>query len=159
MNRILVIEPFQMLRHAFAVALSPEYQVETLADFPDETLLERADLVVVNAASLKTSEKLDGNKSDLVGAWKKPVIWIDTDAGAEANEFSQCFRLTWPVDRDGLRKAVASCLQASPAKKEEIVQRTKVTRPGPLKVQHSENSAASTDLGEKRLIELVDIVE
>ena len=33
MNRILVIEPSQMLRHAFAVALSPEYQVETRADF------------------------------------------------------------------------------------------------------------------------------
>ena len=33
MKRILVIEPSQMLRHAFAVALSPEYQVETRADF------------------------------------------------------------------------------------------------------------------------------
>jgi hypothetical protein len=156
MNRILVIEPFQMLRHAFAVALSSEYQVETLADFPDESLLDRADLVVVNAATLRTSEKLDGNKLDMVGAWKKPVIWIDTDGGAEPNAFSQCCRLTWPVDRDGLRKAIASCLHASP---KEIVQQKKATPPGSLKVQHSENRAASTDLGEKRLIELVDIVE
>ena len=112
MNRILVIEPSQMLRHAFAVALSPEYQVETLADFPDESFLDRADLVVVNAATLKISEKLDGNDLDMVHAWEKPVIWIDMEQGAEPNELSQCLRLTWPIGRDALRKAIASCLQA-----------------------------------------------
>jgi hypothetical protein len=156
MNKILVIEPSQMLRHAFAVALAAEYQVETLADFSDETRLDKADLVVVNAATLRTSERLDRNKLDMIGASKKPVIWIDAPRGAEPNEFSQGFPLTWPVDRDGLRKAIASCLHAKP---EEIGQRKKVTRPGSLKVQHSENPAASTDPGEKRLIELVDIVE
>lgn len=159
MNRILVIEPSQMLRHAFAVALSPEYRVETLADFPNQTVLDGADLVVVNAAAFKTSEKLGGNALDTVRTWKKPVIWIDTDGGAEPNEFSPYCRLTWPVDRDGLRKAIGSCLQASPAKKEAIVQAKKVTRPGSPQAQHSENPAASTDPGEKRLIDLVDIVE
>src|SRR5690349_16907375 len=99
MNRILVIEPSQMLRHAFAVALSPEYQVETLADFPDESFLDRADLVVVNAATLKISEKLDGNDLDMVHAWEKPVIWIDMEQGAEPNELSQCIRLTRSEER------------------------------------------------------------
>jgi len=159
MNRILVIEPSQMLRHAFAVALSPEYQVETLADFPDESFLDRADLVVVNAATLKISEKLDGNDLDMVHAWEKPVIWIDMEQGAEPNELSQCLRLTWPIDRDGLRKAIASCLQAGPEKKQAIFPRERVTRPRSQKLQHSEDSAASTNFGEKRLIELVDIVE
>jgi len=116
MNRILVIEPSQMLRHAFAVALSPEYQVETLADFPDESFLDRADLVVVNAATLKISEKLDGNDLDMVHAWEKPVIWIDIEQGAEPNELSQCLRLTWPIDRDGLRKAIAKLLASKSGK-------------------------------------------
>ena len=159
MNRILVIEPSQMLRHAFAVALSPDYQVGTLADFPDDSLLDRADLVVVNAATLKTSEKLDGNELDMVHAWEKLVIWIDTEQGADRGEFSQCLRLTWPIGRDALRKAIASCLQASPEKNEAILQRKRVTRPRSQKLQHSEDPAASTDFGEKRLIELVDIVE
>jgi len=159
MNRILVIEPSQMLRHAFAVALSPEYQVETRADFPDESLLDRIDLVVVNAATLKTCEKLNGHEPEIVRAWKKPVVWIDTAQVAEPDEFSQWFRLTWPIDRDGLRKAITSCLQAIPEKSGEMLKRKKMTRPAPQKVQHSEDPAGSADLGEKRLIELVDIVE
>ena len=159
MNRILVIEPCQMLRHAFAVALSPEYQLEILADFPDENVLDRADLLVVNAATLKISGKLDGNELEMVHAWEKRVIWIDTEQGTEPNEFSRCFRLSWPVDRDGLRKAIASCLQASPEKKQEILQRKRVRRVPSQKLQHSDDASASTDFGEKRLIELVDIVE
>src|SRR6185312_13822820 len=79
---------------------------------PDDSLLDRADLVVVNAATLKTSEKLDGNELDMVHAWEKLVIWIDTEQGADRGEFSQCLRLTWPIGRDALRKAIASCLQA-----------------------------------------------
>ena len=133
MNRILVIEPSQMLRHAFAVALSPEYQV----DFPDESLLDRIDLVVVNAATLKTCEKLNGHEPEIVRAWKKPVVWIDTAQVAEPDEFSQWFRLTWPIDRDGLRKAITSCLQAVPEKSGEMLKRKKMTRPAPQKVQRS----------------------
>jgi hypothetical protein len=159
MNRILVIEPSQMLRHAFAVALSREYEVETLADFAAGRSLDRADLVVVNAAALKTSEKLDGNELDIFRAWAKPVIWIDTAQDAEPDEFSQWSRLTWPLDRDVLRKAIASCLQAIPEKSGEMLKRKKMTRPAPQKVERSEDPVGSTDLGEKRLIELVDVVE
>jgi hypothetical protein len=159
MKRILVIEPSQMLRHAFAVALSPEYQVETRADFPDESLLDRIDLVVVNAATLKTCGKLNGHELEIVRAWKKPVVWLDTEQVGEPDEFSQWFRLTWPIDRDVLRKAIASCLQAIPEKSGEMLKRKKMTRPAPQTVQRPEDPAGSADLGEKRLIELVDIVE
>ena len=159
MNRILVIEPSQMLRHAFAVALSPEYQVETLADFPDESLLDRIDLVVVNAATLKTCGKLKGHEPGIVRAWKKPVIWLDTEQVGEPGQFSQYFQSRWPIDRDGLRKTITSCLQAIPEKSGEMLKRKKMTRPAPQKVQHPEDPAGSADLGEKRLIELVDIVE
>jgi hypothetical protein len=58
-----------------------------------------------------------------------------------------------------LRKAIASCLQASPEKKQEILQRKRVRRVPSQKLQHSDDASASTDFGEKRLIELVDIVE
>ena len=159
MNRILVIEPFQMLRHAFAVALSPEYQVETLADLPDGKLLDRVDLVVVNAATLKNCQKLDGSELEIIRAWKKPVVWLDTEQVADLGAWSECLRSMWPIDRDALRKAIASCLQAIPEKSEAMLQRKKVTRPAPQNFQRPGDDAASTDFGEKRLIELVDIVE
>jgi hypothetical protein len=159
MKRILVIEPSKMLRYAFAVALSPEYQVETLADFPDETLMDRVDLVVVNAATLKTHGKLKVPEPEIVRAWKKPVIWLDTEQVGEPGQFCQHFQSRWPIDRDDLRKAIRSCLQGIPERSAEMLKRKKITRPEPQKIQRSEDPAGSADLSEKRLIELVDIVE
>ena len=84
MHRILIIEPSQMLRHAFVIALSPEYQVETSVDFPAANLAGVADLIIVNAATLKLYEKLDGNAREVIRAWERPVIWIDDEEIAES---------------------------------------------------------------------------
>ena len=157
MNRILVIEPSQMLRHAFVVALSPEYQVETSVDFPDATVAGMADLIIVNAAALKAYEKLDGNERAMVRAWEKAVIWIDDEELAEPGEFSTFIRLHWPIDRSGLKTAITNCLQKLPAMSGQPLKPKKLTAPALQTVQSSE--ANSTEHGQKRLIELVDIVE
>ena len=159
MHRILVIEPSQMLRHAFVVALSPEYQVETSVDFPAATLAGMADLIIVNAATLKLYAKLDGNEHEMVRAWKKAVIWMDDEENAEPGEFPTLIRLHWPIDRVGLKTAIANCLQKLPATRGQTLESNKVTPPALQTVQSSEALPISTELGEKRLIELVDIVE
>ena len=158
MHRILVIEPSQMLRHAFVIALSSGYQVETSGDFPAANLARVADLIVVNAATLKLYEKLDGNEREMVRAWEKAVIWID-DEIAPSTESSTFIRLHWPIDRGGLKTAITNCLQNVPPMSEQTLKPKRVTPPARQTEQSSEALPISTKLAEKRLIELVDIVE
>ena len=79
MHRILIIEPLQILRHAFVIALSSEYEVETSADFARANRAGMADVIIVNASTLKVNKMLAGNERDRVRSWKKPVIWIDEE--------------------------------------------------------------------------------
>src|ERR1041384_6115132 len=118
MHRILVIEPSQMLRHAFVIALSSEYQVQTSADFPAANLAAVADLIIVNAATLKVYEQLDRIDHEMVRAWEKPAIWID-EATSEPGEFSTLIRLRWPIDRAALKTAISNCLQKVSATSEQ----------------------------------------
>ena len=159
MHRILVIEPSQMLRHAFVIALSSGYQVETSVDFPAANLAGVADLIIVNAATLKFYQKLDGNERERVRAWEKPVIWIDDEETAGPGELSTFRRLHWPIDRGGLKTAMTNCLQKVPATSERTLKPKRVTPPALQKVQSSEALPISTEFAEKRLIELVDVVE
>jgi hypothetical protein len=159
MHRILVIEPSQMLRHAFVIALSSGYQVETSGDFPAANLARVADLIIVNAATLKLYEKLDGNEREMVRAWEKAVIWIDDPEIAEPKESSTFIRLRWPIDRGGLKTAITNCLQKVPPMSEQTLKPKRVTPPARQTEQSSEALPISTKLAEKRLIELVDIVE
>ena len=159
MQKILIIEPSQMLRYAFVTALSSEYQVETRVDFPAANLAGVADLIIVNAATLKIYQKLDGNEREMVRAWEKPVIWIDDEETAGRAEFSTFIRLHWPIDRGGLKTAMTNCLQKVPPTSERTLKPKSVTPPALQKVQSSEALPISTEPGEKRLIELVDVVE
>jgi hypothetical protein len=159
MKRILVIEPSQMLRHAFAVALSPEYEVETSADFTAENSADRAHLVIVNAATLKTYEKLKGNELETARAWRKPIIWIDDEKIVELGELATWVWMPWPIDKDGLRKAVTTCLEKIARTSGQTPEPKKATPPALKKIQRSEAVSESTEIGQKRLIELVDIVE
>src|SRR5215471_11883239 len=159
MNRILVIEPSQMLRHAFAVALSPDYLVETTASFPDAAAIADADLVIVDAVVLQKTGMLGGKELKAVRSWPTAVIWIDSEPVADPGALIKCLRLKWPLDRDGLRKAVANCLQKIFQPSAETAKVKKVTMPVPQKVPDSEHASITTDRGERRLIELVDIVE
>jgi hypothetical protein len=159
MHRILIVEPSQMLRHAFVIALSSEYQVETSVDFPAANLAEVADLIIVNAATLRFYQKLDGKEREMVRACEKPVIWLDDEETAGPGEFSTFMRLYWPIDRGGLKTAIKNCLQKVPVTSERTLKPKKVTPLALQKVQSSEALPISTERAEKRLIELVDVVE
>jgi DNA-binding LytR/AlgR family response regulator len=156
MHRIFIVEPSQMLRHAFVIALSSEYQIVTSADFPAANLAAMADVIIVNAATLRVNEMLDGNKREMARAWKKPVIWIDDEEIAESGELSMFNRLHWPIDRGRLKAAVATCLQKVPPTSERANKTKRVT---PLQTVQSSKALPISNLSEKKLIELVDIVE
>ncbi len=53
MSKILVIEPYKILRHAFCVALSNDHQVDIVTTIPEAATLSDASLVIVDGAALR----------------------------------------------------------------------------------------------------------
>ena len=160
MQKILVIEPYQILRHAFAIALSLDYEVETVAQFPAAELVKEPDLIIIDAAALQEKRLLPAEQSAMQNR-KIPVIWIDGEETAQRFESVKRFRrLSWPLGREALKKAVAGCLEkaaqtGSKFAKPRAVPPSSVSEP----VEQSTESPSLASGGPKKLIELVDIVE
>ena len=161
MSKILVIEPYKILRHAFAVALSNVRQVEIVAAFPEAGLVSGADVVIVDGAALRQQNSLTEKRIRIIERRKLPTIWIDFD-GETAMPGNDAFRrFKWPVEKDALRKTVTEYL--------ERIDRLSL---GDSKTAKAEKAPASTNVesidatsphlragGEKKVIELVDVVE
>jgi len=152
MSKILIVEPHKMLRHAFAVALSPEHEIETAKVFPPSEALKGADVAIVDAASLRES----GSAPDPSAAQSSrvPIIWIDDyPAGAGENVFS----LKPPVEREALKRAVAQCAQRFD--KSEPAARPKGRAASAPRTKSQEKSSQPAAEDERKFIELVDVVE
>ncbi len=161
MYKILIVEPYLILRHAFAMALSPNYQVETVAQFRDAGRME-PDLIIIDAAALQERGLLNVDEQSAIQDREIPIIWIDGGKTAQRSESAKRFCLTWPLDGEALKKAVAGCLEkAGPTSSKVPKPRTMPPASSSSKaVQRSAESAPlSANGGEKKLIELVDIVE
>ena len=162
MSKILVIEPYNMLRHGFAMALANAHQVEILATVPEAGFLSSADLVVVDGAALRERGALSEQSIRAVQGRKLPTIWIDSDGESPVSDGSGLRRFKWPVERDTLREAVADCLRpihSSPQSDPRSV-KTAGAPPGSSRRKATEGSALrSAAGGEKKIIELVDVVE
>ncbi|HEY7219456.1 MAG TPA: hypothetical protein VH985_13815 [Candidatus Binatia bacterium] len=161
MSKILIIEPYKILRHAFAIALSNAHPVEIVTTIPDAGTLLSADLVIVDAAALRQQNTWTEQGIGAVQNRKLPTIWIDFDGKTPVLAEDRLRRFKWPLEKDTLRKAVAECLGridgASPlgpktAKEAEAPASTKrrSTELTPLR---------SVPGAEKKVIELVDVVE
>jgi hypothetical protein len=161
MTRILVIEPHQMLRYAFTVALCLEHQVEIVDRIPEQGALKETALVIIDVAALRGRNALAVPDLSAVRSWKVPTIWIDGDAGAQAPAREKLLRLTWPLEKDALRKAVEQCLA-----KVDVLSRTdpkatsQAESPAAAKGQPAEaRSSQSNTNAANQFIELVDVVE
>jgi hypothetical protein len=153
MSKILIVEPHKMLRHAFAVALSPDHEIEIAKAFPPPETLKGVNVAIIDAASLREST---GTSPDLSSAksWHTPIIWID-DKPAGAMENLLCLKP--PVDREALKRAVAQCTQ--PPDKRAPASKAKSRAPSASKSKSPTQSLPSAAADEKNFIELVDVVE
>lgn len=153
MSKILIVEPHKMLRHAFAVALSPEHEIDIAKAFPPPDALKGIDMAIVDAASLRESAGVSADVSS-VESWRLPIIWID-DKSAGAAENLLCLKP--PLDREALKRAVSQCSQQSDKKAPGAKPKSRV--PFASKSQPPKLSLPSAADDGKKFIELVDVVE
>jgi hypothetical protein len=160
MSKILVIEPHQMLRHAFAAALSPEHLVTVSERIPEPGSFEEAELIIIDAAALRERNSLAGQELNSIARWQLPTIWIDTAAGSQALTIKKIVLLSWPLEKAVLQKTVTECLGKVKAASAPSMLKKESAPPVPAKVkpQQATKSPSAPDAG-KQLIELVDVVE
>jgi DNA-binding LytR/AlgR family response regulator len=160
MSKIFIVQPHKMLRHAFAVAVSPDHEIETSKTMPAPADLQGSDLAIVDAASLRECGSLTASALNAVQSWKIPTIWIDNDLEIQAPARDKLLRLKAPFDKETLKKTVAQCLEQSGANQPAPKTKNRATSPAPSKVKPPEaKSSQSAADAEKKFIELVDIVE
>jgi DNA-binding response OmpR family regulator len=159
MSKILVVEPRKILQQAIRLALCPDHEVQLDASLSDQEPpeIKNFDLVIIDAAALRDVNVLNTQRLRALQEWKVPKIWID-----EAEEKIQAARreklvvLPKPIEKETLQSAVAACLGASLAGKQNGTGRQ------PAKGTTGSGGTTTSDLGTTAgptIIDLVDVVE
>jgi hypothetical protein len=151
MNKFLLVEPDKMLRHAFMVALYPDFQVQVLDALPKEAPKE-FDAVIVDGTALK------GRETHFIAEWHLPMVWIGGDASMQLPPAERCVRLNWPVAKESLRQALAQCLSARATPMAKTAAGVEAANPG-VKAKRQAQKAAKDTPPAGKFIELVDVVE
>ena len=159
MSRILAVEPHRILQQALVVALFPEHQVQMFSRIPEAEALAAADLLIIDAAALKSCNALSNRETRAVQSSHIPVVWIDAEPpAADEAAFTKLVGLTPPLKRDDLRAAAAECLRLSSAAEQFAT--AKPARAVATKTKMIEPKSGSAGPGDdKAFIELVDVFE
>jgi len=80
MGKIFLIEPHRVLQQAITLSLFPEHEVrvvETAEASAIGALEDDIDLLIVDAAALRESDKLSPEMNRALEASPVPIVWID----------------------------------------------------------------------------------
>jgi hypothetical protein len=157
MSRILIIQPSKMLRHALAIALSPEHQLQFMASLPELADLTEVDGVIVDAATLRDHDALTTREVRAVQGWKIPTVWIDGAGALQAPVRKTLVQLKHPVRKEDLQKALADSLgPAVESKQSATASEGHTAARATPKTKKSKEAAGPAD---NRFIELLEVVE
>ncbi|HEY1372105.1 MAG TPA: hypothetical protein VGH50_06515 [Candidatus Binatia bacterium] len=145
MSKILLIEPHRVLQQALALSLFPEHEVrvEESADAGSIGGLKDVDLLIIDAAALRTAGKLTSEFQRAVEAAKTPTLWID--GGDARPKRARLAAITPPIASGALQTAVADLLSGESKKTKNSRQET---------AGAADNAEAAAEL-----IDLVEVVE
>jgi DNA-binding NtrC family response regulator len=158
MSKILVVEPRRILQQALRLALCPDHEVLLDANLSDKepAAVKDFDLAIIDAAALREGNVPSTQVLRAVQAWKIPKIWIDEAERVQTPTRNEFRVLTKPIEKDALQAAVAICLEAASASKQNGTHSLP-----PKETPRSTRTAASdsSPTREATIIELVDVVE
>jgi hypothetical protein len=144
MSKIFLLEPHRVLQQAIALSLFPEHdvQVAEAAEASDiGALKDDIDLVIVDAAALRASDKLSPEMNRALEASPVPIVWIDESDSSHPKRDKLAVVLK-PIESGALQTALADLLAPASARKER-------------KASPRKSKAGS----EPELIDLVEVVE
>jgi len=147
-----------MLRHALAVALTPDHQAQFVDALPQAPALQNIDGIIVDAAMLRQGAKPSPVDLETVQRWRVPTLWIDDSEPALKPARVDWITVKMPVQRERLLKALFDCL--NPAGGSTAPRRSEAKTALPAKTRVKKNTEANTATKPaSNVIELVEVVE
>ena len=91
MGKIVLVEPHKVLQQAIALSLFPEHevQVEETVSASGIAALQGIDLLIVDAAALRDSDRLSPEIARAIQSSPIPTVWIDEDEAARAGAYDR----------------------------------------------------------------------
>jgi hypothetical protein len=147
MSRVLLIEPHRVLQQALALSLFPEHEVRVEESIDAGMIggLKEVDLLIVDAAALRTAGKLTAELRRALEAAKTPTLWIDDDAARPKR--ANLAVLAPPIASGYLQTAVADLLSGKSEKPKKAAAAAK-----------ADGDETAHESG-AQLIDLVEVVE
>ena len=162
MGKIVLVEPHKVLRQAIALTLFPEHEVQMEESLSASGIaaLQGIDLLIVDAAALRDSDRLSPEIVRAIQSSPIPTVWIDEDEAARVPKRDKLTVLMKPIEGEAFGSALASLLSSSSSprerKKAPVSGEQKAEKGnGPKKKQPGE----AAEQPELQFIDLVDVVE
>jgi hypothetical protein len=160
MGKILLIEPYKILRQAISLSLFPEHEVLAQENIDAIASLKEYDLLIVDGAALRDSNRLTPALVRAIQSCKIPVLWLEDDDGSKPPKRENLLMVRKPIEREAFQSALSGLLSAQTAPKE------KVTAPpgapagdGAIKRPARKRRAQGPQQATFQFIDLVDVVE
>jgi len=119
MSKIFLLEPHRVLQQAIALSLFPEHDVQ-VAEAADASaigaLKDDIDLVIVDAAALRASDKLSPEMNRALEASPVPIVWIDESDSSHPKRDKLAVVLK-PIESGALQTALADLLAPASERK------------------------------------------
>ena len=158
MSNILLIEPDRMLQQAFTLALIPEHRLKVLDVIPDAAPKD-FDVTIVDAAALQSQGASAARELHALSAWKLPMIWIGEQQATSAADREKMVRLSRPLAKEVLQRALAECMEKTAAPKRDTISAEPPTKTAAFSKPKAKRKSNAAPSASGQFIELVDIVE
>ena len=158
MSRVVIVQPHKMLQNAFAIALFPEHRVQVVETIPEDAALGGADVVIVDAASLRALGALGARELLMIQSWKTPAIWIDERTDSAPQTSAKIAVLERPTSKESLSAALAQCL-GNPELGRQPAHDAAGPAAAPDKRAGEPYSGEAAPTAAENLVELVDVIE
>jgi len=120
MSKILLIEPYKILRQAISLSLFPEHEVWAEENIDTAVAsLKEYDLLIVDGAALREGGRLTPEVTRAIQASKIPVLWLEEEEGSKLPKNEKLVVVKKPIEKDTFQSALAALLSAPTAPKEE----------------------------------------
>ena len=158
MGKILVIEPGKILQQALRLALCPDHEVQLYPHLFDKgaATVKDYDLAIIDAAGLREANAAGAEVLLAAQTWEIPKIWIDDDERAQSSDRDRLVVLAKPIQKDTLQAAIATCLSAPSAGKQNGSGRQSAQG---ATGASGEGAGDSSTTQSPVIIDLVDVVE
>lgn len=162
MSKILLIEPYKILRQAISLSLLPEHEVQVDEGLSSDQIgsLDDYDLLIIDAAALRETGRLTTEATGGLQACKTGVLWLEDDESSEVPKRDKLVRIRKPIEKGAFQSALSGLLSSEGVSKPKTGPDTaEEAKPAKHEKTIDKKSAEESDQTAFEFIDLVEVVQ